>query len=202
MTIILIIITVVISIAAFNSEQIMNALRFNACKVYHKKEWHRLITHAFVHGNYEHLIINMIVFFSFGDAMEHFFKLNYGSQGVIYYLLLYFGSVLFSCVYSLFRHKDNYYYNAVGASGAVSAILFASIFIDPWRKLLLFFVLPIPGIVFALAYLGYSYYMAKKQSDNIGHDAHFLGALFGFVFPMFIDSRLFTMFIDKLFLIV
>ncbi len=94
--------------------------------------------------------------------------------------------------------KNNYYYNAVGASGAVSAVLFAFIFFDPLQKILVFFVLPVPGILFAAIYLIYSYQMSKSDNDNIAHDAHLLGALFGFLFPILLKPRLFETFIDKL----
>jgi len=112
---------------------------------------------------------------------------------------LYFGGILASNIWSLIKNQNNYYYNAVGASGAVSAVLFATIFFDPWGLLYLFAILPIPGILFALGYLIYSYQMSKKQSDNVAHDAHFLGAVFGFVFPILLKPDLFQRFVDSLF---
>jgi membrane associated rhomboid family serine protease len=90
----------------------------------------------------------------------------------------------------------------VGASGAVSAVLFAAIFFDPWHEILFFFILPIPGILFAILYLIYSYQMSTKQKDNVAHDAHFLGALYGFIFPVLLNPRLFEKFIDQLFRIM
>ncbi|WP_262887967.1 rhomboid family intramembrane serine protease [Draconibacterium halophilum] len=114
-------------------------------------------------------------------------------------MLLYFGGIFASNIWSLIKHKDNYYYNAVGASGAVSAVLFATIFFQPWEPLYLFAILPIPGILFAAGYLFYSYQMSKRQSDNVAHDAHFLGAVFGFVFPILLKPELFSRFIDQLF---
>jgi membrane associated rhomboid family serine protease len=115
---------------------------------------------------------------------------------------LYFGGLIISNAYALFKHRNNYYYNAVGASGAVSAVLFAAIFFEPWQNIYFFAVLPIPGIVFAALYLIYSYYMSRKQQDQIAHDAHFLGALFGFIFPVLLNGRLFERFIDKLFMLI
>ena len=199
MTIILIAITVAVSYAAFKSPKLMDQLQFNASKVYYKKEYHRLITHAFVHANWEHLFVNMIVLFSFGLAIETYFKQYFGNLHSMYYILLYFGGILVSNLYALFKHRKNYYYNSVGASGAVSAILFAAIFFDPWNMIYFFGILPIPGIVFAVLYLVYSYQMGKKQNDNVAHDAHFLGALYGFIFPILLNHRLFESFIDKLF---
>jgi membrane associated rhomboid family serine protease len=199
MTIILILITVVVSYAAFNSRKLMENLQFNASKIIYKKEYHRLITHAFIHANWEHLFVNMIVLFSFGQAIEAYFKYNFGNKYIQYYFLLYFGGILVSNIYALIKHRNNYFYNSVGASGAVSAILFAAIFFDPWNKILFFFILPIPGILFAGLYLVYSYQMSMKQKDNVAHDAHFLGALFGFIFPIILNPQLFGQFLDKLF---
>jgi membrane associated rhomboid family serine protease len=202
MTIILIVITVAVSYAAFKSPKLMDQLQFNASKIVHKKEYHRLITHAFIHANWEHLFVNMIVLFSFGRAIEAYFKYNFGNNAILDYSLLYFGGILASNIYALIKHRNNYFYNSVGASGAVSAILFAAIFFDPWNMIYFFGILPIPGIVFAGLYLVYSYQMSTKQKDNVAHDAHFLGALFGFVFPILLNPQLFESFLDKLFRLV
>lgn len=202
MTIILIVITVLISFAAFKSVKLMDQLQFNASKIYHKKEYHRLITHAFVHASWEHLFVNMIVLFSFGQAIEVYFKTNFGNNHGVFYLLLYFGGILVSNLYALFKHRNNFFYNSVGASGAVAAVLFAAIFFDPWNPIYFFGILPFPGIIFAVLYLVYSYQMSNKQKDNVAHDAHFLGALYGFVFPILLNPRLFETFIDKLFRLI
>ena len=144
----------------------------------------------------------MIVLFSFGRVIESYFEYGFGRMAQAYFLLLYFGGLIVSNTYALFKHKNNYYYNAVGASGAVSAVLFAAIFFDPWQNIYFFGVLPVPGIVFAVLYLIYSWYMSRKQQDQIAHDAHFLGALFGFVYPVVLNGRLLERFIDQLFMLV
>ena len=141
----------------------------------------------------------MIVLFSFGLAIEKYFEFNFGNNHILYFFLLYFGGILTSNIYALFKHRKNYFYNAVGASGAVASVLFASIFFDPWNKIYFFGILPIPGIVFGALYLVYSYQMSNKQKDNVAHDAHFLGSLFGFIFPILLNPRLFEIFLDKLF---
>ncbi|MCL3779649.1 rhomboid family intramembrane serine protease [Prolixibacteraceae bacterium JC049] len=199
MTLIIVIVASIVSVMAFRDRSLMEKLQFNASRVYHKKEWHRLVSHAFVHGSYEHLIINMLVLYSFGMNVERTFGDMFGRMSNAYFLLLFFGGVIFSSLYSLYKHRDNYYYNAVGASGGVASVMFTAVFFEPWSKLLLFGIVPIPGIVFAVAYLAYSYHMAKKKVDNIGHDAHFLGAVFGFVYPILLNSSLFSHFIEKLF---
>ena len=191
--------TVLVSYVAFQNRELMEKLQFNAAKIVHEKEYFRLVSHAFVHANWSHLIVNMFVLFFFGRNIEAYFGYFFGNRATAYFLLLYFGGILASNLWSLFKHKDNYYYNAVGASGAVSAVLFAAIFFNPWERLYLFAVLPIPGILFAIGYLFYSYQSSKKSNDNIAHDAHLLGAIFGFIFPVILNPALFWQFIDKLF---
>ncbi len=186
----LILVISLISVFAFKQQNIMTQLQFNAYKIYHRHQYYRILTHAFIHANWEHLIVNMIVLYSFGMAVERYFQLYFGTIGSAYYLILFFGSVVFSSLLSLYKQRDNPYYNAIGASGAVSAILFTAIFFDPWSNIYFFGILPIPGIIFGGLYLYYSYYMSTKKSDNIGHDAHFLGAVFGFFFPVFLQPSL------------
>lgn len=197
-TIILILIISLISYLAFSQPTLMAQLEFNAFQIYHRKQYYRMITHAFVHANWEHLIVNMIVFYSFGTIVEQYFFREFGSVGTYYYLFLFFGSLIFSSLLSLFKQKDNFNYNAVGASGAVSAILFTAIFFDPWSPIYFFAILPIPGILFGGLYLYYSYYMSTKKMDNIGHDAHYLGAIFGFLFPVFLKPSLLMVFLEAL----
>jgi membrane associated rhomboid family serine protease len=198
-TYILIGITSLVSFVAFNNPQLMDKLQFNAAKITHQKEYYRLISHAFIHANWSHLIVNMFVLYFFGRGMEHYFSIYFGNRATVYFLMLYFGGILASNIWSLITQKNNYYYNAVGASGAVSALLFAFIFFNPWELLYLFAFVPIPGILFALGYLIYSYQMGKRKTDNVAHDAHLLGAVFGFIFPILLKPQLFHNFIDQLF---
>lgn len=191
--------TTLVSYLAFNNHELANKLQFNAAKIIHKKEYYRLVSHAFIHANWPHLVVNMLVLYFFGRNIEAYFGYYFGNKATAFFLLLYFGGILASNSLSLIKHKNNYYYNAVGASGAVSAVLFGTIFFQPWEPLYLFAVLPIPGILFAVGYLFYSYQMDKKQKDNVAHDAHILGAIFGFIFPILLKPNLFDDFINKLF---
>jgi membrane associated rhomboid family serine protease len=191
--------TVLTSYLAFQNNSLATKLQFNAAQIIHRKEYYRLFSHAFIHANWPHLVVNMLVLFFFGDNVEDFLRFYFGNKATAYFLILYFGGILASNLWSLIKHQNNYYYNAVGASGAVSAVLFAYIFFDPLQPLYLFAIVPIPGILFALGYLFYSYQMSKKQTDNVAHDAHFLGAVFGFVFPLLLKPNLFERFIDNLF---
>lgn len=198
MTIVIIAITAIISVLAFNKPEISYKYQFNPYQIIHRKQYVRLISHAFLHSNWPHLLINMLVLFSFGQSLEKYFEVVFGPLGLPYYLLLYVAAILISPVYSLIKQRNNYMYNAVGASGAVSAVVFASIFFAPWRQIYFFGLIPIPGIVFALAYLLYSWQMSKRNSDNIAHDTHLIGAIFGLVFPLIINPKLWSTFIDQL----
>jgi len=192
-------ITVLISYMAFQNANLMAKLQFNAAQIIHQKEYYRLVSHAFIHANWTHLGVNMLVLYFFGRNIESYFDYYFGRSANAYFVLLYFGGILASNIWSLAKNRNNYYYNAVGASGAVSAVLFTSIFFDPWNLLYFFAVIPIPGILFAVGYLIYSYYMSRQKKDNVAHDAHFLGAVFGFLFPILLKPSLFHHFIDNLF---
>ncbi len=187
-----------VSFLAFRDDTLMEKLQFNAVQIIHRKQYYRLISHAFIHISWTHLIVNMLVLYFFGIGVESYFGYIFGSRSVIYFVLLYFGGMLVSNIWSLIKHQKNYYYNAVGASGAVSAVLFTYIFFNPWEKLYLFALIPIPGIVFGAGYLIYSYLMGKQKRDNVAHDAHFLGAVFGLIFPVLLKPELFRRFVELL----
>ena len=193
------IVTIIVSVMGFRKEDLFFKFQLNPFRLVHYNEYHRIITHALLHADWSHLIINMIVLISFGDGLLNHFQLYFGNLASLLFLMLYIFSVIVSSLYSIIKYKDNSSYNAIGASGAVSAIVFANIFFEPWHQIGLFAVIPVPGVVFALFYLGYSYYMAKKSYDNIGHDAHLFGAIFGLIFPVLIKPELFLVFIQNLF---
>ncbi len=199
MTILIIIIASVFSVVAFQQPELMYRYNFNAYQVYHRKQWYRVFTHAFLHANWEHLIINMIVLFSFGTSLWRYFYIYFGKNLLALYLGLYIGGIIISTIFTLIKQKDNSNYNAVGASGAVSAVVFACIFFAPMHKILFFGIVPVPGILFGVIYLGYSYYMSKRNVDNIGHDAHFWGAVYGFVYPILLKPSLLSNFFNQLF---
>lgn len=199
MTILIIIITGLVSVMAFRQPELMHRYNFNAYQIYHRKQWYRIITHAVLHANWEHLIVNMLVLLSFGTSLQRYFYIFFGKNVILLYLGLYVGGIIISSLFSLAKEKDNFNYNAVGASGAVSAVTFACIFFNPLSKIYFFGILPIPGILFGILYLAYSYYMSKRNADNIGHDAHFWGAVFGFVYPILLKPNLFSVFLNNLF---
>jgi membrane associated rhomboid family serine protease len=200
MTLIIVIVTSVISILAFYSENLMSRLIFNPYQVVHRKEWWRLLSHGFLHADWVHLIVNMLVLYSFGRNVESWINQlrveDYIKSPILTYSLLYFGGIIISTVPTLIKQRNNYMYNSVGASGAVSAVVFTSIFFSPMDKIYFFGAIPIPGIIFAVIYLIYSSYMSRRGKDNINHDAHFAGAVFGFIFPVFIDFDMISHFVN------
>jgi membrane associated rhomboid family serine protease len=203
MTVFIVIFTSIISILAFSRPELMYKLQFNPFQVHHRKQYYRMLTHGLLHADWIHLIINMLVLLSFGTAVEHYFE-RLESMGSLkfpglMFILLYGGAVVISSFTTLRKYRDNSRYNSVGASGGVSAVIFTSIFFAPWQNLLLYAIIPVPGILFGVLYLAYSHYMSKKASDNINHDAHFIGAVYGLVFPLFIDISLLGTFFEQLF---
>lgn len=189
---------VIVSATAFSQPHIFDKYKFSAYQIMHRKQYFRLLSHGFLHGSWTHLLVNMFVLYSFGSTIIKYFNFYFPGRGVVMFMILFFASLIFSSLYSLFKEKDNPYYSAVGASGAVSAVVFASIFFAPYAKLYLFLAIPVPGIAFGVGYLIYSKVMSQKNIDNVGHDAHFWGAVFGFVFPIIYKPSLFLDFIHKL----
>ena len=202
MTFILIILTALVSIPAFSRNEWFSKLQFNPYQVYHRKEIYRLLTHGFLHANWMHLIVNMMVLYFFGPYAESYIHANLGGLQNWYrlvFLLFYCAGIVVASLVTLYKHRNNVWYNAVGASGAVSAVIFLYIFFNPWEKIYFYGILPVPGIIMGVLYLVYSQYMSRRGTDNVNHDAHLVGALFGFVFPLFMDFRLIQGFIERLF---
>lgn len=181
-TLIIILLTAAVSISAFNNPRLFNQFDFTPYRVENNKEWFRFFSHAFLHADWTHLIFNMFVLFIFGDRVQQYFEAYAGTKGILYFVLLYAGGIMFAVLPTFKKHKGNYYYHSVGASGAVSAILFSSVIFDPISLICPWFVLCLPGIVWAIIYLVYSHYKEKKGGDNINHGAHFWGAIYGVVF--------------------
>ena len=187
----IIIITVLISILALYNRELSGRMQFNAYAIRHHGEGWRFFTYGLIHADWIHLGINMFVLYSFGRAVTDAYLYYFDTKGYLFYLLLYIGGIVFSVLFDYGKHKDDMYYNAVGASGAVSAVLFASILLDPASKIMLFPIpFPLPSVLFGVFYLVYSAVMAKRASDNIGHNAHFWGAVFGIAFTIAIKPML------------
>lgn len=182
-------ITGLVSIQCFSNRELFAKLLFSPYLVKHKKQWYRLFSHGFVHADWMHLIVNMYVLYMFGRFVEYSFAREYGPvTGGVYYILLYLGGLAFASLPSIKKHSDNHYYTSIGASGAVASALFSVILMFPTIEItLLFLPIPMPAFIFGGLYLLFEWYMDKKSTDNVAHDAHFWGAIFGLVFTMTID---------------
>jgi len=198
LTLLIIIITSAISILAFQNRGLMERYIFNPYTIHHRKEWFRFISSGFLHADWLHLIINMLVLFSFGFTLERYFDSYFGEKSQVYFVLLYIGGMMTAVLPTYSKHKDNPSYNALGASGAVAAVVFSFILFNPLQNLCLYGILCMPGIIFAILYLIYCYYMAKKGGDNINHDAHLWGAVYGFLFTILLKPSLFLEFIQQI----
>jgi len=172
-TIVLIGLTCITSFLGFNNAEFFERGKFNVGAILKGRQWDRLILSAFLHGDYMHLIFNMLTLYFFSDVIIL-------SLGVAKYLIIYFAAVLVGNLLSLWMYRRNYYYSAIGASGGVSGILFAAIAIFPEMGLYIFFIpIAIPGWIFGILYLAYSVYGMKQQLGNIGHAAHLGGSATG-----------------------
>jgi membrane associated rhomboid family serine protease len=187
LTLPIILVTSVISILTFNRSELMARYQFNAYMIKHRNQWYRFITHAFLHADWMHLIVNMLVLYSFGQFVEMNLAFRFGDISPIIYLALYFGAVIVSSISTFQKHKDDHWYNAVGASGAVSAVMFSSVVFGPFMKIYLYGILPLPAILWSALYVAYSMYMGNRQSDNINHDAHLWGGFYGMLFTLILS---------------
>ncbi len=174
-TIILIIVTALISVTSFKNQKVYNDLILYPPAI-NRGQYYRFLTSGFIHADIQHLLFNMLTLYFFGDAIEQFLTVNIGSWA---FLTLYLGAIVISDIPSYLKNKNNPRYASLGASGGVSAIVFAFIIFAPWSW---FTFPPVPAIVFGVGYMAYSIYMSKKGQDNVNHDAHLWGALFGVVF--------------------
>jgi membrane associated rhomboid family serine protease len=201
-TTVIVIVTVLVSLAAFKWRDLFFRFDLSPHRLIHDRQYYRIFTHAFLHTDFVHLGINMLVLYSFGTGIEKIFD-GLEQQGVIFsgpffYILLYASSIVLSSLTTVFRYRSNPKYSAVGASGAVSAVVFTYIFFAPLQKIYFYMVLPIPGIVFGILYLVYSSYMSRRNRDNINHAAHFWGAVVGFVYPILLEPSLLGVFLESL----
>jgi|SRR5690554_4424319 len=199
-TLIIIAVTAITSIRAFNDQSLYSKFIFAPNYISQSKEWHRFFTHGLLHADWMHLIFNMFAFYSFGSIVESTFINAFPTYGRLIYILLYVSALPISSLMDYFKHKDNQYYLAVGASGAVSAVIFASILIHPNGGIFIFPIpFAIPAYVFGPLFLAFSAYMSQNSNSNIGHAAHFYGAVYGLIFTAIAIPRAIPFFIEQVF---
>lgn len=195
---IIVLTTCLISIALMQNRAGKSAMVLHPATIKNSHQWYRFITSGFIHADFTHLAINMFVLWSFGNAVEQYLYPRH-LDGLISlkYLALYFSGIVVSSIPSYMRHNQNVHYAALGASGGVSAVVFAVIIFEPWQNLYLYGVIAIPQILAGIGYLVYSWYQDKNANDNIGHMAHLTGAIWGFLFTGVMNFGLFSRFLQK-----
>jgi membrane associated rhomboid family serine protease len=182
-TLVIIIITTLVSIGGFTSPKIINDLIFYPPAVSEQGQWYRFLTCGFIHADIGHLILNMYALYIFGINVEKAFLDIFGQYGNLIYLLMYVSALIVCLLPTYRKHKNNSYYRSLGASGAVSAVVFCFIMLFPLQKLgLIFFPVMIPGFIFGILYLVVSSILERRSSDNINHSAHIWGSLYGIIF--------------------
>lgn len=193
-TLAIIIITCIVSFMAFNNKALMNRLLMWPPAM-QRGQYDRFITYGFVHSEEGmHLPFNMVTLYFFGRAIEHFYRPYLSGMG---FILFYLTALVVSIMPSFIKHRHDARYMALGASGAVSAVVFAYILFAPWNRIFVFFI-PIPAIIYAILYIAYSIYAAKRGQDNINHSAHLYGAAFGVIATIAIEPAVLNEFIHKL----
>lgn len=182
-TLSIILLTSVISFTGFSNQKVLDDLIFYPPAISNRNQWYRFVTSGLIHADIMHLLFNMYSFYLFGDLVERTFVQIFGDSGKIVYLLLYIISLIVCLLPTYFNNQNNYHYRSLGASGAVSAVIFAGIFLYPTMGMGIFPIpFHIPGFVFGPLFLILSAYLAKKGHGNINHSAHIWGAIFGIVF--------------------
>jgi membrane associated rhomboid family serine protease len=181
-TLILVIITSGISYYAFNNYSLMDKLILNPYRATRRNEYYRFVTSGFIHADFGHLIFNMLSLWFVGEGIERLFAMLFGASGGFYYLFLYIVGIIVSDIPTFMKHKNNSNYNSLGASGGVSAVLFAAILFAPTMDISLYFFIRMKAFIFGLLFLGYSFYEARKGTSYVNHSAHMYGAIFGMVF--------------------
>lgn len=195
-TLILIIATCIVSWLAFNNRQLLDRLILWPPAIDRHKQYDRLLTHGFIHADFMHLLFNMVTLYFFGRAVEQVYVAHIGMIG---YVLFYLSAIVVAILPTYSQHRHDAQYRSLGASGAVSAVLFSFILMSPWTGIYLFMIpIPIPAIVYAVLYVGYSIWMDRRGSDNVNHSAHLWGAAYGVMFTLVMEPSVLGHFMRQL----
>lgn len=199
-TLIIIIFTVIVSIQGFNNRDFMYRMAFSPYDVKHRGKHLKFLTHMFVHSDWGHLLFNMLSFYFLGDALLYYTAspMNHISDGLIatygpiagiaHFLVLYLLGGIVATLWPMIRNHDNPSYVSLGASGAVSSVIFAMIIWNPKMELMLMFIpIPIPAYIFGPLYLAFEFWAFRRGKTNIAHDAHIGGAIFGIIYILIIN---------------
>ncbi|MFT4203403.1 MAG: rhomboid family intramembrane serine protease [Chitinophagaceae bacterium] len=203
LTLVIIVATCIVSFIGFSNRDVINKLIFYPPAIDQNKEWYRFFSHGLIHADVGHLFFNMFALYSFGNVIEQLFEALFGRMGLLAYLLFYVSALAVSSIPTYLKNRNNSYYMSLGASGAVSSLVFAFMLFAPTQKIgILFLPFGIPAFIFGFLYVALSAYLDKKGTGNINHSAHLFGALYGIVFivaaSFFVHYPLLTNFIEQI----
>jgi membrane associated rhomboid family serine protease len=193
-TLIIIAITCAVSFVALNNPKMLDALILWPPAVTRNNDYYRLLSYGLIHADFSHLLFNMITLYFFGRAMEDFYNAQMGDYGFAFFYVL---GLVASILPTYLKNKNNAQYRSLGASGAVSAVLFAFILFQPWATIYVY-VIPIPAIIYAVLYVAYTIYSERRGGDNINHSAHLWGAAYGIAFTLIMEPRVLNVFLEAL----
>ena len=196
LTLVIVALTVLVSWRAFNDQRLLDRLILWPPAISRHKQYERLLTHGFIHADWMHLLFNMITLWSFGTLVERVFSEWITPAG---FVLFYLSAIVVAILPTCLQHRNDAQYRSLGASGGVSAVLFVFILFDPWSTLIIFPIpVPIPAILFAVLYVGYSIWMDRRGRDNVNHSAHLWGAAYGVLFTLVLEPKVLSHFIGQL----
>lgn len=193
-TLVIIAVTSIVSIMAFSNSRLLDQLILWPPAISRDKEYYRLLSYGLVHADPMHLFFNMFTLYFFGRVMEQLYNAVLGPFG---FVIFYAGALVASILPTYLRNRGNSRYRSLGASGAVSATLFAFILLQPWAQILVF-VIPMPAILFAVLYVVYEFWLERQGADNVNHNAHLWGAAYGVLFTIVMEPRVLGVFFSQL----
>lgn len=197
-TIVIVGVTVLVSFIAWQQPNLYHKSLFNPYQIASKGEYYRFISSGLIHDGWMHLGFNMFTFFFFGQNVEYIYGRIAGDNSIWLFLGLYVGAIIVSDLPNYFKYRNSPGYNSLGASGGVSAVVFASILFMPLNDICLYGFICIPGFILGILYILYSVYQGKTMSDNINHQAHLVGALYGVIFSLIVEPSAFMRFISQI----
>ena len=191
-------ITVAISLLAWQKPAWLDAMTMSPYRIHKKQEYWRFLTSGFIHADFTHLFFNLFSFYFFGTQLEYIFSIIFPGYGGIIFIIFYLLAILAADLPTYFKQKNNPNYNSLGASGAVSAVIFAGILFFPTEKIYLFGFFGIPGFIYAGLFTWYSVEMDKRSRDFVNHSAHLYGALFGIVAMTLLYPQVWISFVEQI----
>ena len=191
-------VTALVSMAAWQLDSWMAAMMMSPSRIARHGEYWRFLSSGFIHADFTHLFFNLFSFYFFGSQLEYIFSVIFPGYGPWVFLVFYLLGIIVADLPTFFKQKHNHYFNSLGASGAVSATIFAGIMFFPTEKIYLFGIVGIPGIIYAGLFTWYSIEMERRGRDFVNHSAHLYGGLFGVVFVTLTYPQVWISFVQQI----